>query len=110
MLDYAKKEFELDKKPKDSDVSLRDHLMSIFDNTGFMPEELNNPEPSKAIDYLLEYFHQLSRTRQIGMALNPITFTEIEAWKRLFHIELAVWEIDVIKQLDLIYLSVQAED
>ncbi|WP_423972971.1 phage tail assembly chaperone [Glaesserella parasuis] len=36
-----------------------------------------------------------------------MTYTEIEAWNRLFQRDLAVWEIKVIKQLDVIFLNVQ---
>lgn len=107
MLAYAKKEFELDKKPKDSDCTLREHLLAIQEQTGSVPEELENIEISPAISYLLGFFYELSLSRQSGMGFCPITYAEIEAWNRLLQIELAVWEIKVIKQLDVIFLNVQ---
>ncbi|MDP0097323.1 hypothetical protein [Glaesserella parasuis] len=53
---YAKKEFELDKKPKDSNCTLREHLLAIQEQTGSVPEELENIEISPAISYLLGFF------------------------------------------------------
>ena len=43
------------------------------------------------------------------MSLNPLSFSEIEAWFRLYRLKWEAWEIDVIKQLDLIYLNTQME-
>ncbi len=34
------------------------------------------------------------------MALNPLTYTEIEAFVRLTHTALSAWEVDVICRLD----------
>ncbi len=110
MLIFAKKEFELDKKVKDSKATLREHLLVVQEQTGITPEELDNPEPSPAVSYLLGYFYELSKSRQAGMALNPIAYTEIEAWKKLFSVSLSQWEIRVIKDIDLIFLSVQNKE
>lgn len=109
MLRYAQKEFELDKHPKESKATLRAHLLSLYEQTGEIPVELENEPPNEAVAYLLGYFQQLSTARQCGMSLNPLTFTEIEAWGRLYKMKLDSWEIDVIKQLDLIYLNTQME-
>lgn len=104
---YAKKEFELDKKPKDSNCTLREHLLAIQEQTGCVPEELQNIEISPAISYLLGFFYELSLSRQSGMGLCPIAYAEIEAWNRLLNMDLAIWEIRVIKQIDVIFLNVQ---
>ena len=74
-----------------------------------MPVELNNEPPNEAVAYLLGYFQQLSTARQCGMSLNPLTFSEIYHWAKLYGIKLDGWEIDVIKQLDLFYLSEHSE-
>lgn len=97
----------MDKKLKDSESTLRDHLLAIEAQTGIMPEELDNPEPSPAVAYLLGWFFELTMSRQSGMSLNPLSYGEIEAWNRLFRHNIQQWEIKVIKQLDLIYLNVQ---
>lgn len=75
-----------------------------------MPVELQQEEPSPAVAYLLGYFQQLSTARQCGMVLNPLSFSEMKAWANLMRIPLAVWEVETIKQLDLIYLKCQSEE
>ncbi|QLB44479.1 phage tail assembly chaperone [Mannheimia pernigra] len=104
---YAEKTFQLDKKLKGSESTLREHLQAIETQTGITPEELHNPEPSPAVAYLLGWFFELAMSRQSGMSLNPISYAEIEAWNRLFSRHLEQWEIRTIKQLDMIYLNVQ---
>ena len=107
---HAKKEFELNRKPKGSTCTLREHLLVIQAQTGEMPPELENIEISTAVSHLLGFFYQLSLSRQSGMGLCPITYAEIEAWNRLFKMNLAMWEINVIKQLDVIFLNTQNEE
>lgn len=110
MYRYAEKAFQLDKKPKGSESSLRSHLEAIEAQTGITPDELVNPPPNFAVGYLLDYFYQLNLSRQCGMVLNPLLYSEIEAWQRLYRIELDIWEIDTIKRLDYLFLSQQSED
>ena len=74
-----------------------------------MPAELDLTPPSPTISYLLQFFHELCHSRQIGMTVNPLSFTEIDAWMRLSERTLAWWEIEVIKRLDVIWLKVQNE-
>lgn len=96
----------MDKRVKDSQSTLREHLLVIQTQTGEMPEELNNPEPNPAVLYLLGYFYELALSRQSGMTLCPITYQEIAAWQGLFHRVLSHWEIQVIKQLDMVFINV----
>ncbi len=84
-------------------------MRSVYEQTGIMPEDLEAIELPPILVYLLGYFQQLSSARQCGMSLNPLSFSEIDAWSRLYHLSLETWEIDVIKQLDLIYLNVNSE-
>lgn len=107
MLNYAEQEFKLNKRPKDSDSTLKEHLIAIEAQTGITPEELNNPEPNLAVFHLFGIFQQLSLSRQSGMALNPISYGEIVAWTQLYQTPLAMWEIETLKRLDLIFLNTQ---
>lgn len=50
-------------------------------------------------------FLALHRARTAGMGVNPIQFTEIEAWCRLNRVALDPWEVDVIGMLDDAYLE-----
>lgn len=86
---------------------MREHLQAVEEQTGITPEELQTAEPSLAVWYLLDIFQQLSLSRQSGMALNPISYGEIVAWSQLFQTPLSMWEIETIKQLDMIFLNVQ---
>lgn len=85
-------------------------MLLVAEQTGILPDELDNPEPNIAVQHLLVIFQQLSLSRQMGMTLNPITYAEIIAWSQLYRTPLATWEIDTIKQLDLIFLNVQNRD
>ncbi|WP_458796417.1 phage tail assembly chaperone [Pasteurella multocida] len=43
------------------------------------------------------------------MAVNPISYSDILAWSILTKVSLAAWEIEVIKQIDIVYLNSQTE-
>jgi hypothetical protein len=63
------------------------------------------------IAYLINYFHALSRRRTSnGFSPCPISFTEIQAWAFLYHIELEDWELDIILALDDAWLKFATED
>lgn len=55
-------------------------------------------------------FLALHRARSAGgFGVNPIQFTEIEAWCRLNRVALEPWEVDVIGMLDDAYLESSQE-
>ncbi|MCQ9121568.1 hypothetical protein MUU45_001117 [Rodentibacter pneumotropicus] len=109
LLDYAKSEFELDKKPKGSDATNREHLQAIQEATGKQLSELNHPLPDEMVRYLLDYFYEIALSRQYGMACNPILYAEIESWCRLTQRHLAQWELEVIKRLDMLWLQINVD-
>jgi hypothetical protein len=37
---------------------------------------------------------------------NPISYTEIKAWKELTETPLLAWEVEAIKRVDVVYLGV----
>ncbi|WP_420801047.1 phage tail assembly chaperone [Phocoenobacter skyensis] len=82
----------------------------MWEQTDIQPQELDIQQPSFAVFYLLDYFAELSASRQSGMTLNPILYSEIEVWARLKGICLSAWEVETIKQLDLIFLNVHQEN
>lgn len=84
--------------------------MAVYEQTGIMPAELDIEPPPEQLEYLLEYFYALSLSRQSGMSVNPILYSEILAWSRLTKCTLKQWELDVIKQLDITWLSVQINE
>lgn len=63
-------------------------------------------------DWMIEYlegFQVLSRTRSIGMALNPIPLTEIESYLRLYGSIDPIRFIRYICKMDSVYLDVMAK-
>ena len=56
------------------------------------------------------WFCELSGSRSSGMAANPISYTEIEAWGRLTGRRPDVREVRLIVMLDSVWRSVHGED
>jgi len=54
-------------------------------------------------------FLQLSARRQSGMAVNPLTYSELEAFCRLTKVEFSAWQVSVLMRLDDIALRVSSE-
>lgn len=54
-------------------------------------------------------FNRLSGRRQVGMAPNPLSFAEIDAYRRLTHARIGPWEVELICRLDDVVLAVAAE-
>jgi len=51
-------------------------------------------------------FVDLSGARQVGMAANPIQWSEIEAYRRLTFACLGAWEVGLIRRLDAAVLKI----
>jgi hypothetical protein len=51
------------------------------------------------------WFTELHAARSSGMAANPISFTEIDAYCRLNQVVMTPWELGLIRQLDSIALA-----
>jgi hypothetical protein len=61
------------------------------------------PEP---LGPVWQAFVDLAGTRQVGMAANPITFSEIEAFKRQTLTPLSAWEVRLLRRLDQAVLPI----
>lgn len=55
------------------------------------------------------WFQELHAARSSGMAANPISFSEIDAYCRLNQVVMTPWELGLIRQLDAIALMPAAE-
>lgn len=55
------------------------------------------------------WFCELCGSRTAGMASNPLTFMEIEAWARLTGVRPNPFEIRLLKAIDALWMSVQGE-
>lgn len=75
-----------------------------------MPQELVNlatlPESMMEV---WDWFLELNNTRSSGMGVSPITFTEIKSYFDLYNIDATVTEIQLIKMIDNIALSMSRQ-
>ncbi|MXN88607.1 hypothetical protein GR147_05460 [Pasteurella canis] len=108
-MDHVREEFKLNKIIKNSQSTVREHLHVVWEQTGVKPDELNTPEPPEELIYLVEYFNELTLSRQYGNVANPISYSDIYAWSYLTKVSLTAWEVHVIKQIDMVYLNAQSE-
>ena len=52
------------------------------------------------LEHVWEAFVELSSTRQSGMGVGPITYLEIEAYRRQTLADLTAWEVKLLRRLD----------
>lgn len=104
-MDWAEHEFKLN-KTDDNGVTEREHLEQVRKQIGHAPEGLENPTKfPNLILHIWSVFCVLNSARTAGFSgPNPITYTEIQAWKELTETPLTPWELQVIKRLDQVYL------
>jgi hypothetical protein len=80
-------------------------LQRVKEITGHTPDELLPIQVSEVIMYLWEWFLQLNAARQNnGMAISPISYSEIQAWVQLMQVTISPFEITVIKALDNLFI------
>ena len=53
-----------------------------------------------SLGYLLEWFGQLLPRRSVGMAANPLSHMEVEAWARNMEVRPTPWEISILFRMD----------
>ena len=60
--------------------------------------------------YLFNWFLELDAGRGgNGFGLNPLSYTEIQAWAALTRVGLAPWEVETIKRVDSVRIRVSNE-
>jgi hypothetical protein len=68
--------------------------------------ELEGPQLPEVLAYLWGGFVELSAARSSTDAgPNPVGWLEIEAWARLTRRSLSAWEVDVLRSLDVVWLT-----
>ena len=90
----------MSKPPKggSSNVSLKSHLMQVWKTTGRKPQALVDVvKPPDEIMYLWEWYSDMSAGSEC------LTYTDILSWSTLYKINLLAVEVDVIKNLDIVY-------
>lgn len=61
-----------------------------------------------ALAYLWQAYHRLRRRKGGGMGPGPIEWPDIDAFLRLSGVSLVPWEIEVIEELDDLFLTAVA--
>ncbi len=89
--------------------SLGAHLRQLEKSGG--GKNMNIPAPPnlpEEIRHVWELYLDVERGARTlgGFSANPMQWSEIGWWEKLFRVQLEPWEIDVIKRLDTKYISV----
>ena len=101
---FAENELSLQEKQGDG-LSLRDHLESVERQTGITPDQLKPLPFPEALEYIWRDFLELNDARTSnGYTLNPISYSELDAWNRLTNKQATTQDIGVIKMLDTVFL------
>lgn len=90
-------------------ASVNDHLAVIAKRRGKkVKREAPPPLPMQA-ERTWTAFVDLSGARQVGMTLQPITYSEIAAYQLVTRRRLTGWEVDQVRMLDDLYLKTVEE-
>jgi hypothetical protein len=108
LADFASHEFKLG-IPDKTGKPAREHFEQVEKSTGKRPPELDGPLMPECTELVWEVFCKLHSTRQAGMGVSPISYTEIECYCRLTGIKLYQWQLRAIKTIDDAYLKSQRE-
>jgi hypothetical protein len=57
------------------------------------------------LSYLWSIFLELHRCRSYGMSANPLSYGDILDFMKVTGISLSAYEVETIKQLDIVYLG-----
>lgn len=90
-------------------ATLRTHLQRLAQNTGRVDERLLIEVP-RSVEQLWEVFMSWALQRRSGMSLHSLTFTDIDAWCRLYGVCLTPWELDTLLELDAVTVRVAGEN
>lgn len=109
-MEFAKARFELMKEAGDGSA-IDDHMASVRAQTSGVAEaatpDLPTVEPE--LFYLWDAWRELNCARQSGgMASNPVSYLEIEAYCRIVGVQFEPWEARAIRAVDDTFLAVMA--
>jgi hypothetical protein len=91
--------------------SLRDNLISVWEQTGVKPDELVEVDCPEGIKHVWGWFLRMHKRRGMGAtAPNPITHPEIMAWAYLADTDPTPFEVECLEGLDDLWLSTLNKD
>lgn len=107
LLAYAEHQFDRSARAADGNAK-GDHI-DAAKRSPLYKAEVEPEAPALPVEfaYLWDMFLAMNRKRQNGMAVNPLSDSEILAWQARRRIRLDVFEEEVIDRLDGAYLASQ---
>ena len=107
MLEFAEHSFELN-KTDESGTSELSHLEQVERQTGIRPKRLEGPEFPVLLSHIWSAFVACSKGRTGGFSgANPLSYESIKAWMELTGTPLNPREVELVKELDVIYIRTQ---
>lgn len=83
----------MERSPKDGNGRIRDHLTSVWRQTGRKPKALETPDAPPHLYYLWGHYCAIKR----GQSL---TWQELDAWSRMTATPLRAWESETIMRIE----------
>ena len=106
LVEFAENEFRLARPLPNGQGTYRDELESFARQTGRTPFELRGHEMPLELAHVWGWFRELSAVRgSNGWGPNPISYREIEAWAGLTGALITAPEVQLIMQLDGLYIA-----
>lgn len=107
MCEWAEHQFKLNQPDKDGTTE-REHLEQVERQIGRRPEALEPPTHFPSLmSNVWSAFIALSNSRTMGFSgPNPITYSEIKAWKELTETPISPRGIETIKRVDTVYMGI----
>lgn len=107
MLEFAEHSFELN-KTDESGTSELSHLEQVERQTGIRPKRLEGPEFPVLLSHIWSAFVACSKGRTGGFSgANPLSYESIKAWMELTGTPLNPREVELVKEIDVIYIRTQ---
>lgn len=91
---------------RQGDQSIYEHLLQAERATGKWQEALHPEPPPEVLAHVWDWFLELHLARVDG----PITYPDIAEWSRLTGRAVEPWEVDLLKQMDGLYLRMRAKE
>jgi hypothetical protein len=86
-----------------------DHLAAYRRAKDITEDDTFRPMPEGS-EYLFSAWEELHRARSSGMATNPISWQDIDAYGRVIDPPLVPWEARAVRAIDDAYLTAIAPD
>lgn len=108
---FAEAHFGLSKPFADTNKTKLRILQEIREQTGVVSPELEAiPDLPYEVEYIWNWYCDLSEKRRCGFQVDAINWTEIHAYFSLLRICPQRWEVSAISQLDIAYINSRLDD